>query len=72
MIFILLAWLLPLIITVVLIFTVVEDEITVGEFLKMVGLCLIPIINYMLLWIIVKDIFENSDTIQEFLKKKLK
>jgi positive regulator of sigma E activity len=71
MIYILLAWLFPLIAVIVLIYSV-EEEITVGDFLQIIGIGLIPIFNWVLLYIAVTETVKKSEKIQEFLNRKLK
>lgn len=72
MIYFLLTWLLPLFLLIIFVFFILEEDITVGEFLKMLGIGLIPVVNYVLVWAIIKDFIANNDTIQEFLNRKLK
>lgn len=72
MIYILLAWLLPFIIVLGLTYTLEEDDMTVGDFLQLAGISLIPILNWCVLYIIIVEIVKNSDKIQEFLNKKIK
>lgn len=72
MVYILLAWLIPLVIIFILIFTVDEGDLTVRDALQFGGLGLIPVLNWVLLCIIVNDLIKESDKIQEFLNRKLK
>ena len=72
MIFFLLAWLIPFIITLIIIFTVEDDNATVRDALQVGGLGLIPLVNWILVYILIVEILKNSDKIQEFLNKKLK
>ena len=72
MIYFLLAWLLPFIIVLVLTYTLEEDDMTVGDFLQLAGISLIPILNWCVLYIIIVEIIKNNDKIQEFLNKKIK
>lgn len=71
MIYILLAWFLPIVILLVLVYTI-DEEITVGDFLQMMGIGLIPVLNWILVYIAICETVKKSDSIQKFLKKKLK
>lgn len=72
MIFFLLAWLIPFITVLIILFTVEDDNATVRDALQLGGLGLIPLINWILVYIVIVEIIKDSDKIQEFLNKKLK
>jgi hypothetical protein len=72
MIFFLLAWLIPFIIVLIILFTVEDDNVTVRDALQLGGLGLIPLVNWILVYILIVEIIKDSDKIQEFLNKKLK
>lgn len=72
MIFFLLAWLIPFIIILIIIFTVEDDNATVRDALQLGGLGLIPLLNWILVYLVIVEIIKDSAKIQEFLNKKLK
>ena len=72
MIFILLAWLLPFVITLILTYTLEDDDMTVGDFLQLAGLSLIPLLNWCIVYIVIAEIVKTNEKIQEFLNKKIK
>lgn len=57
----------------IVLFTIFEEEYTIGEYIKMFILSLIPVFNCILLSIIIYAIFENYiKTISKWLDKPLK
>lgn len=72
MIFVLLAWLLPFITVVVIMYTLVDENTTVRDFLKLAGMSLIPVSNWFVVGFVIVEVITSNDKIQEFLNKKLK
>lgn len=72
MVYVLLAWLLPLIIVTVVLCTVKDENVTIGDALQMVGISLLPLVNWVLIYVILVELIKQNEEIQEFLNRKLK
>lgn len=72
MLFLLLTWLLPFIIALLCIYLIEDESATVRDALQIVGISLIPLVNWVLIYIVVTEIVKNHEKIQEFLDRKLK
>lgn len=70
--FLLLFWLLPFIIVGILTYTLADNTTTVKDFLKLVGMSLIPVFNWVVIGFVIVEFISTSDKVQEFLNKKLK
>lgn len=70
--FLLLFWLLPFIIGGILTYTLADDDTTVSDFLKLIGMSLLPVFNWFVLGFVIVEVVTRNDKIQEFLNKKLK
>lgn len=72
MVFLLLAWLIPFVVTLLCLYLIEDETATVRDALQLAGFGLIPFYNWWVLYIILVELIKDSDKIQEFLNKKLK